>query len=319
MINMSLWKPVMKVLSPAGGRGKLVIFIFHRVLSTPDPLLPGEPDGIQFEWMVRLISRSFTVLPFGTAVEMLKRGQLPSAAACITFDDGYRDNFLVALPILRKHGVSATFFVATGFLDGGRMWNDDILEALRGLPPEPVDWTDLGLGKHDISSAHGRLSTVTPVLRKLMYFPHREREAVAREIARRAGVADRSELMMTADEVRGLRAAGMEVGGHTHSHPILSGIGDEEAFSDILRGKTELEGILSEPVNVFAYPNGNPRRDLDFRHVEMLKRAGFVAAATTEIGIARAGCDPFLLPRFTPWDRSPEKFGARCALALVAG
>lgn len=315
-MSMSLWKPVMKVLSPAGGRGKLVIFIFHRVLAGPDPLLPGEPDAIQFDWMVRFISRSFTVLPFGAAVELLKRGQLPSAAACITFDDGYKDNFSVALPILRRYGVPATFFVATGFLGGGRMWNDDILEALRVLPNAQVDWSDFGLGKHDLTTFHGRYCTVAPVLRKLMYFPHRERAAVAKEIARRAGVADKSDLMMSSDEVRGLRAAGMEVGGHTHSHPILSGLEDEDALSDIQRGKTELEAILSEPVTVFAYPNGNPRRDLDARHVEMLKKAGFVAAATTEIGVARSGTDPFLLPRFTPWDRSRVKFGARCALAL---
>lgn len=307
----------MRVLSPGGNRGKLVVFIFHRVLAERDPLLPGEPDAIQFDWMVRLISRNFNVLPFGQAVGLLRSGALPRAAACITFDDGYKDNFSVALPILKRHGLVATFFIATGFLGGGRMWNDDIIEAIRLLPSEVVDWSEFGLARHDLTTHHERLNSIGNVLGTLKYIPHGHREATAREIARRAGVGDRSEQMMSADDVRALRAAGMELGGHTRSHPILNSLEDSEAYSEIAEGKVELETILSERVDVFAFPNGNPKRDLAARHVEMLKEAGFVAAATTERGVGSVTTDPFMMPRFTPWDRTPARFAARCALALA--
>lgn len=314
---MGVWKPVMRLLSPGGMRGKLPVFIFHRVLAESDPFLPDEPDAIQFDWMLRLIGKNFRVLPFGQAVGLLNSGALPAAAACITFDDGYKDNFSVALPVLKRHGLVATFFIATGFLGGGRMWNDDIIEAVRVLPPDFIDWSEFGLDRYDLTTHPGRLAAIGAVLGKLKYFPHRQREATAREIAHRAGVDDRSKQMMSADDVRTLRAAGMEIGGHTHTHPILKSLADSDAYSEIKQGKIELEMILSERVDVFAYPNGNPRLDLAPRHVEMLREAGFIAAATTEKGVGGTETDPFMMPRFTPWDRTPARFAARCALALA--
>lgn len=316
-MSMAILKPVMRLVSPRGARGKLLVFIFHRVMPESDHLRPSEPTGAQFDWMMRLVSRSFNVLPFGRAVGLLNRGELPAASVCITFDDGYQDNFSVALPVLRRYGLQATFFVSTSFLGEGRMWNDDIIEAVRSLPGEQVDWSDLGLDRHDLHTPQQRLSAITRVLGRLRYFPHAQRAATAREISRRAGVDDRSGLMMSADEVRALRLAGMEIGGHTHTHPILSALADGDAYAEIVRGKRELETILSAPVDVFAYPNGNPLRDLSAAHVEMLREAGFLAAATTQSGVGKMKTDPLMMPRFTPWDRTPGRFAARCALALA--
>jgi len=316
-MNSDLMRPIISHLSPGGTRGKLQVFIFHRVLAEPDPLLPGEPDAVQFAWMLRLIGRNFNVLPFGRAVRLLKKGTLPKAAACITFDDGYRDNFSVALPLLQQYGLTATFFIATGFLEGGRMWNDDIIEAIRLLPNEVVDWQEFGLDQYDLTTHSARINSIGKIQGKLKYLPHAQREATARKIARSAGVDDKSRLMMIADDVRSVRAAGMELGGHTHTHPILTSLTDSDAYSEITQGKIELERILGEPINVFAYPNGNPQMDISSRHVEMLGEAGFIAAATTERGIGKVDTDPYMIPRFTPWDRTPAKFGIRCALALA--
>lgn len=316
-MTQGLMAPILNRLSPGGARGKLQVFIFHRILAKPDSLLPGEPDAKQFDWMVRLIGRNFNVLPFGRAVSLLKSGSLPKAAACITFDDGYKDNFSVALPILQRHGLTATFFIATSFLDGGRMWNDDIIEAIRLLPNETADLKEFGLDRYDLTTPTNRVNAIGTILGKLKYQPHGQRQAVARKIAQHAGVDDRSGLMMSADDVRAMRTAGMELGGHTHSHPILKSLTDDEAYSEITRGKSELETVLSEQVKVFAYPNGNPQLDLSPQHIEMIRQAGFTAAATTQQAIATVKTDPFMMPRFTPWDRTPAKFGIRCALALA--
>lgn len=297
-----------------------MVFIFHRVLPGKDPLLPDEPDAEQFDWMVRLISRNFNVLPVGEAVEHLKNGTLPPAAACITFDDGYKDNLTVALPILKRHGVAATFFIATGFLGGGRMWNDDIIGAVRALSSRSIrsiDWSEFGLGRHDLDSDAHCCAAIAAVLGKLKYAPHDIRATTAREIARCAGLDDTSNLMMTPDEVRRLRASAMEIGGHTSSHPILTSLDDDDAFAEILRGKSELEEILDERVETFAYPNGNPERDFAPKHLDMVREAGFSAAVTTERGVGRPGDDPLLIPRFTPWDRTPLRFATRSVFALA--
>ena len=316
-MSIGAYRPLLRVLSPAGRRARLFVFIFHRVVATHDALLPVEPDAGQFDWMVRFIGRNFTVLPFGEAVDRLGRGELPAAAASITFDDGYHDNFSVALPILRRHGLPATFFIATGFLDGGRMWNDDIIAAVRASHGS-VDWSQEGLGRHELGSPAARLACLGAVLGRLKYFPHKQRSEIAQRIARRSGVAPESALMMRTAEVRALRAAGMEVGAHTRTHPILSRVDDDQAWAEIAGGKADLEAILGEPVHVFAYPNGNPQRDMSAAHVDMIRSAGFRAAATTAHGVGRQDTEPLLMPRFTPWDRSPFRFAARCALVLGA-
>jgi peptidoglycan/xylan/chitin deacetylase (PgdA/CDA1 family) len=309
-------KPLARLVSRATG-ARLLVFIFHRILDRPDELLPGEPDARQFDWMVRLIAANFDVLPFGAAVRRLQRGELGRPSACVTFDDGYMDNLTVALPILKRHGIPATFFVATGFLEGDRMWSDDICEAVRKFPGDSVDLSRFDLGRHDLRTAADRALTVSVLQQRLKYLPHGERSETARALAHAAGLEDISRLMLDRDGVRALRAAGMEIGAHTHTHPILKGLGGDEAYAEIVRSRLELEHILSEPVDVFAYPNGDPQLDIDSSHPEMLRRAGFSAAATTQRGVGRAGTDPYMMPRFTPWDRTPARFAGRCALALA--
>lgn len=318
-MKIDVYKPIFRLLSPGGKGAKLLVFIFHRVVARTDPLLPAEPDAVQFDWMMRFISRNFNVLPFGRAVSLLNLGKLPFASACISFDDGYQDNFSVALPILQRHGLIGTFFIATGFLDGGRMWNDDIIESIRLSPNGVVDWSEFGLDQYDLSTHQEKLVAIDAVLGKLKYFPHGKRGVIAREIAHRAGLPDKSSLMMSSDEVRALRSAGMELGSHTRSHPILSGLTAAEAESEIAQGKADLEAILGEVVISFAYPNGNTQRDLGRRDAEIVKRRGFIGAATTDLGVAHAHSDPFLIPRFTPWDRSPHRFALRCAVTLARG
>ncbi|MFO0121490.1 MAG: polysaccharide deacetylase family protein, partial [Inhella sp.] len=108
--------------SPGGARGRLTVLIFHRVLTQPDPLFPGEMDAARFDAVCGWLASWATVLPLHTAVRQVRDGVLPARALAITFDDGYADNASVALPLLQKHGLCATFFVSTGYLDGGRMW-----------------------------------------------------------------------------------------------------------------------------------------------------------------------------------------------------
>lgn len=306
-----------RLLSPSGNKGQLSIFIFHRVLPDADPLLPFEPSAEQFTWMARYFARTYNVLPLAEAARRLQAGTLPAAAATITFDDGYADNLQIAWPILQRYSLPATFFIATAFLDGGRMWNDDIIETARVLPPGEFDLGAFGLGTHNLSDTLSRIRCYESVLGKLKYFEHTQRTSIARQIALHAGLPATSDLMMTRMELRTLQASGAEIGAHTHTHPILERLPDTLARAEIERGKCELESILGSPVRVFAYPNGAPKRDWSARHAAMVKQMGFEAAVTTEQRFAHAAsADMFQLPRFTPWDRTPLRFAARNLIEL---
>lgn len=304
-------------LAPAGPAGRLSILIFHRVLPEPDPLFDDIPDAGRFEEQMRWVARWFNVLPLAEAVARLQSGALPERALAITFDDGYADNATVAAPLLQRLGLCATFFVTTGVLDGGRMWNDAVIEAIRRAPEGPLDLSALGLECSHLADAVSRRSAIDRVLGAIKRCPYAERLDVVRRIQETIGVALPNDLMMSADQVRSLKLRGMDVGGHTVTHPILKCLDDRQAEQEIARGRDDLQQIAGGRVDLFAYPNGVPGVDYDARHVAMARRCGFVGAVSTARGVASHGADPFQLPRFTPWDRSASRYGLRMAGNLL--
>jgi len=296
---------------------RLSVLAYHRVLAEHDPLLPGEPSAAEFERRMRWVKANFDVLPLGEAVRALREDRLPRAALCITFDDGYADNYKVALPILLRHGLAATFFVATGFLDGGCMFNDVVIEAVRRAGGADLDLNDLGLGRHPLGADEQRARVIDRILARLKYFELERRRRIALEIARRAGGRAPSDLMMTSEQVRALHAAGMEIGAHTVMHPILAEIPLGRARHEMGASRARLEEITGAPVRLFAYPNGSPRRDYHAEHAALARELGFDAAVSAAWGAARAGDDLYQIPRFTPWDRADWRFGLRMAHNLM--
>jgi peptidoglycan/xylan/chitin deacetylase (PgdA/CDA1 family) len=289
-------------------RGRLSILIFHRVLREPDALLPSEPTVLEFDTLLTHLKRHYTILPLTDAIDRLYSGSLPSGAVAITFDDGYADNLAVAAPVLRKHAVPATIFIATGYLDGGVMWNDLVIEAFRSAERQELDLNGLGLGTHLLACVDDRRSALDRVLNALKLRPASEREALARRVADTAGVRQTGAFMLTSGGVRALAAFGIDVGAHTVSHPILATTHPDEAWREISESKRTLEHLIGRPVTVFAYPNGRPDIDYSVEHAGMARDAGFSAALSTAWGTANRSTDRMQLPRFTPWTRKPFKF-----------
>ena len=294
------------------GESRLSVLIFHRVLPEPDPWLLGEMDAQRFDRLLSLIGNAFQVFTLGHAIALQDSGRLPPRALTITFDDGYADNAQIALPLLRRHGLPATFFVATGFLDGGRMWNDTVIETLRRCTLANIDLSPWGAGVVPLGTPALGRAAFEQVLAKVKYFSLSEREQALAQLHAAAGrPALPDTLMMTSGELRALHQAGMELGGHTVHHPILSVLPDAQAESEIRAGRDTLKAITGAPVEVFAYPNGAPGRDYDQRHVAMVKRLGFKTAVSTAPGVVTASSDRYQVPRFTPWDPSPWRWAGR--------
>lgn len=313
---MSGFRFLFQRLSPQGSGARLSILIFHRVLETGDPLLPSEPDRAQFEAQMVWVRRWFNVLPLAEAVRHLRAQTLPARALAITFDDGYSNNYSVAFPVLKRLGLPATFFVASGYLDGGRMFNDTVIEALRRCRDEVLDLSDLNLGKHALRTIDERRAAIERLLPALIHLPAEDRERKIASIAERCASVLPSDLMMTSDQVAELHRGGMSVGAHTQSHPILPTLDSEAARKEIALGRSRLEKITGAPIELFAYPNGKPGQDYGPAHVQMVRALGFKGAVSTAVGVATAGSDPYQLPRFTPWDRSSIKYGVRLAQNL---
>ncbi len=317
-------KALFGCLSPAGPRARLNVLIFHRVLAQPDPLFPGEVDAARFDQMLGWLARWFNVLPLDAAVDRLRDGTLPARAAALTFDDGYADNHDVALPLLQHHGLPCSFFIATGFLDGGRMWNDTLIESVRRSALSHLDLRGLAdasgkdLGRHAMVDVPSRRAALGNLIERVKYLAPEQRQVCVDAIAKRAEVTPPDDLMMRSEDVRSLRRAGMQIGAHTVSHPILASLDAQQASDEIARSRDALEALLGERVGLFAYPNGKPGTDyLPAVHPGLVRELGFDAAVSTRWAAARLGEDLFQIPRFTPWDRGRLKFGVRLARNLA--
>lgn len=310
-------RALLNLFSPGGSRSRLTVLIYHRVLPRPDPLFPGESDAENFDHQMKQLAGCFKIISLLDAVHGLREGKLPPRAACITFDDGYADNAEIALPILQKHGIPATFFVSTGFLDGGRMWNDTVIELIRRAPGVTLDLASIGLGQFETGTLPQRRQAIHSVLDALKYLPLEVRRSTVEEMCALIPVIPAGNLMMTSDQVRLLHGAGMEIGGHTVNHPILARLENDAARAEIAHGKETLEGIIRAPVRLFAYPNGKPGRDYLADHVRMVREVGFDAAVSTAHGAAKVDMDLYQLPRFTPWDREPVRFMLRMAQNML--
>jgi peptidoglycan/xylan/chitin deacetylase (PgdA/CDA1 family) len=303
-----IWRLLSRAASRGGRHGGLTVLFFHRVLPTYDPLLPDEPTPAAFEQLLRWLRTQFTLLPLGEALKRLNEDRVPAGAAAITFDDGYRDNLEVAAPLLLRHGVPATFFVTTAYADGGLMWNDRLIEAIRATSADRLDLEAVGLGRLSLRSDAERRAAVVRLIDRLKYVPGTGRDRAVADVTRACQPSSEPRLMMNADELRHLLSLGFAIGAHTASHPILMQIDDAQAEREIREGRAALQATLDHDVPLFAYPNGRRGLDFDDRHVDMVRRAGFSAAFTTDPGVCHRGSALAMLPRFTPWDRREVRF-----------
>jgi peptidoglycan/xylan/chitin deacetylase (PgdA/CDA1 family) len=305
-------------LSPGGERGRLVILLYHRARVAADPILPGETDASTFARHMALLSAEFNVLPLSEACRRIARGALPPRAACVTFDDGYADNEQIALPILKRLGLPATFFVCTAFCQGGIMFSDAVIEAVRSAPAGTHDLSSLGLGSHVLADAPSRSAAIHALIGQLKYRRLPDRKALVEQLAGAMGARLPTDLMMNPAQIKRLHDEGMEIGAHTRNHPILAMLDDDEAHAEIIGGKHRLEEITGAPVTLFAYPNGKPGSDYGRRDVDIVRKAGFAAAASTISGAANGNSDLFQLPRISPWESNPHRLGLRLLLSRAA-
>jgi len=305
----------LSILSPQGARARLSVFIWHRVAPSPDPMFPGELHAERFVRTLGWIGRWFNVLPLDEAVRRLSDGTLPARAAAITFDDGYADNLTVAAPILKTAGMHATFFIASGYLDGGRMWNDGLIEAVRRSPLDVLDTPQWG--RFPLGDWRARETAALRLIDQIKYLEPAEREQAVIDVARAAHTTLPTDLMMSSAQVTQLHRLGFGIGAHTVSHPILAKIPLARAREEISAGRDSLERLIGARVPLFAYPNGKPGRDYLPEHVSLVRELGFDAAVATAWGASAQGDDVFQLRRFTPWDADRLRFGIRMAQNLA--
>jgi len=196
------------------------------------------------------------------------------------------------------------------------MWNDRVIEAVRQWVKKgnsKLDLSVLGLDGYDCSNNNNCLFAIERLLGKIKYCSADKRQALVEGVERKVD-AHVGTLMMSRNELQELYRAGVTIGAHTHTHPILSGLSKGESRWEIATSKALLESWLQAPVEYFAYPNGRFDRDYGLLQQQQVKSLGFKAALSTNPGVANEQSNVWQLPRFTPWDKGGLKFMLRLML-----
>ena len=280
-------------------RGDFRVFIleYHDVTNST-----REPEGVvsatRFRRHLRHLRRHCRLVSLSRATALLNDpGALGEDVAAITLDDGYAGNYDSAFPVLREEQVPAAIFVTTGFLDGTELWFDlaaRCFEAARGdgrgLAPNLQGDLRMALGQWPFRGSTERaveqLKLVAPAARDRLLSELRAACAPLTPAAR----------PLRWEQVRKMIAAGIEIGAHTVSHPILSTLSADEQVREIIGARDRITERTHVLPTLFAYPNGGDG-DFDAQTVSILQHAGFTAACTTSRGSNRPGCDLYRLRR----------------------
>ena len=279
-------------------RGDFRVFLLEYHDVTDGAEREGVVSEARFRAHLRHLKRHYRVESLAGALELLRNPErLDADRVVVTFDDGYVGNFEHGFRVLQEEGLPGVVYVTTGFLDGTELWFDYARRALRVALAEPASLSEttreilaLTLGTWPYapgaSAAVGRLKYVSP----------ERRAAVIAALRADVVVTEPAERPLTWDQVRELVAAGFEIGAHTVTHPILSGL-SPDAQAEEIRGSAErIEQETGVRPVFFAIPNGSSR-DYDEDTVRILPSLGFESCCTTERGSNAPGCDLFTLRR----------------------
>lgn len=271
----------------------VTILLFHRVYGKEDPPSAlGMPADV-FRRVVSFLAHRCNVISLDQALEGLRTGSLPEHAVAITFDDGYRDVFLWAHPILAVAGVPWAVFLTAGYVGTGRLLWWDLVEqsAVRWGEAAFLGWARSALAEE--VARDGRRAAPAGIrppampakteelLTTLKGLPDRVRRGFIRRLERRLGRpgagADR---VMSWEEVRQLVGAGVTVGGHSLTHAILPLTSRRMCRREVVGCRRLMEERLGIRVKYFAFPNGAGD---DFSR-SLVREAGYVAALDGGVG-----------------------------------
>jgi peptidoglycan/xylan/chitin deacetylase (PgdA/CDA1 family) len=282
----------------AANRGKALIVMYHRFCENENGL--STPARCFIE-QLDYLSEHYRIVPLSELAGYLTRGApVPPGLAVITIDDGYRDCFDIAFPILRERKIPATAFVVTDFVDQATwLWTDKVRyltsRAPGSLLEAHIDDQSLRIA---LDGGASRLKGAERVNTELKQIADEAKDDAIRQIAATLGVELPDEpptqfSSLTWDQVREMDSNGIEIGSHTVTHPILTKTNPEKLRYELHESRVRLEAKLGRKVELLGYPNGDHNASVQ----EEAERAGYKCAVTADYGLNNGGSNPLALKR----------------------
>lgn len=277
----------------------VVVLLYHRVTKLQfDPeMLAVTPDN--FREQMKHLKATLPIVRFEE--DWVK---MPKPAVAITFDDGYADNALEALPILEELGIPATFFVSTGTIGITKeFWWDELTRIILESEELPVNFTlkDSSWGGTWLTGTASERQEFYHEIVRLMTDADTEQRSdwlgQLRLWAEQKENRNESNRAMTIDELRLLSASSVvTIGSHSVTHSRLSSLTADAEREELTASKHQLETWTGKEITLFSYPFGK-RCDYTNGSIALCREAGYIKTAANFPGQAHRWTDPFQIPR----------------------
>jgi peptidoglycan/xylan/chitin deacetylase (PgdA/CDA1 family) len=308
-------------------RDRALILTYHGVLQkTQDGYTNRNCVDVEmFDRQMAFMKRHYNVVPLEDLAQWLSTGKkMPAYTAAITFDDGFRNNFTIALPILRKYRLPATVFLTTSFIGGEELglWTEQVDRLLQEAPIETVRIAMNGREQeYPLRTRADREVASDRVRAYLKTLPPERRQSVMtnlleQEVATTGGTKLNTESVSKYSEFNRQTAAEVEeryafltweqvqvmgrhqitFGSHTHTHAIMATLDEERANFELAESRRLIEERVGTPCSLFSYPNGTAA-DFGPREQSLLRRHGYSAAVSQINGFNDASTDLTALRR----------------------
>ena len=278
-------------------RGRALILTYHRFSEREGG---ARISARAFAEQAQYLAAHYTLVPLSQLADCLRRREIPPGLAAITIDDGYRDAYEIAFPILRRYCAPATVFVVTEFVNGTTwLWTDKPRYLTALAAPQAFE---IGIGDHklrlELNGAASRAVAAGLINASLKPLSEEARDALIERLAfeLRVKLPERPPAEYCAinwGQAREMADAGVEIGSHTLTHPILTGLDDARLREEVAQSRDRIQNALGRKVETFCYPNG----DFDLRTQREVARAGYRLAVTTDVGLNNGRNDPLALRR----------------------
>ena len=287
-------------------RGRVVILTYHRVVSDhmvrDEHIQPGMyVRGQSFESHLTYLQKRFNIISLDELLDLWHTNRLKShqSYCVITFDDGWRDNYQFAFPVLMKYRIPATIFLATEFIGTARwFWPDQIMLLLEKCGQHTTGAAERKAVSTILAETIGvTLSAADGIFRRVESGDPINSDAIIEfckgvEVDRIHQIIDRlsralhmdlptHRVLLNWDEVREMAGKGVTFGSHSGSHRIMTRIPLSDVKTELIDSRRTMLEQGIKPVPVFCYPNGNFDRNIQ----ELVRESGYLAAVGCEVGL----------------------------------
>lgn len=295
-----------KYLNP----NNLVVLTYHSFGTTAEHPYINRMPITRFQEQLRHLGRHFELVSLEHGLEALQSSAPRTserAMAAITVDDGYVDNYEQLYPVIRETGTPITIFLATDYLDSGRLpWPTRVMALLHFSTAEAItDPMTVSLATKNERRRAGQI-----MLRHMSRLGGYEREVTLQRLERALRPHNfRTLAPMTWAQVREMQSFGVQFGAHTHLHGWLDQLPTHEVDSELSVSRLRIESETGKPCRLLAYPNGNWTAAV----ADAAQRTGYDYALTQDAGVnTREELQPLALCRIeVPFNESLGTFACR--------